>query len=60
MTSTMRGIYKSGKHVDNNQIINGIYNLMNLSDNRMVVIINNNNSAQVMNETDIKRYHNEF
>ena len=56
----MRGIYKSGKHVDNNQIINGIYNLMNLSDNRMVVIINNNNSAQVMNETDIKKYHNEF
>ena len=28
---------------------------MNLSDDRMVVIINNNISALVMNETDIKK-----
>ena len=28
---------------------------MNLSDDRMVVTINNNNSVQVMNETDIKK-----
>ena len=51
--STMKSIYKSEKNVDKTQVINGIYNLMNLSDDRMVVIINNNNSAQVMNETYI-------
>ena len=56
----MRGIYKSGKKEEKIQFINGIYNLMNLSDDKMVVNINNNNSAQVMNETDIRKYHNEF
>ena len=45
----MRGIYKSGKNVDI------IYNLMKLSDERMVVIIYNNNSVQVMNENDINK-----
>ena len=55
MTSKMRDIYKSGKHVVKSQVINGLYNLMNLSDDRMVVIINNNITAQVMNETDIKK-----
>ena len=45
----MRGIYKLGKNVDI------IYNLMKLSDERMVVIIYNNNSVQVMNENDIKK-----
>ena len=54
----MRGIYKSGKKLDKNEVINGIYNLMELSDDRMVVITNNNNSAQVMNENDIKKYQN--
>ena len=54
----MRGIYKSGKK--KKKKINNIYNLMNLCDDRMVVIINNNISAQVMNETDIKKYHNVF
>ena len=43
------------KNVDKNQVINGIYNLMNLRDDRMVVIKNNNNSAQVINESDIKK-----
>ena len=57
----MKSIYKSEKNVDKTQVINGIYNLMNLSDDRMVVIINNNNSAQVMNETYIyKKYQNVF
>ena len=50
----MRGIYKSGKKEEKIQFINGIYNLMNLSDDRMVVIINNNISALVMNKTGIK------
>ena len=31
----------------------GTYSLMNLSDNRMVAIININDSAQVMNEANI-------
>ena len=30
-----------------------MYNLMNLNDDSMVVIIKNNITAQVMNETDI-------
>ena len=53
--STMKSIYKSEKNVDKTQVINGIYNLMKLSDKRMVVIINNDSSAQVMNENDIKK-----
>ena len=51
----MRGIFKSGKNVDKNEVIIGIYNLMKLSDGRMIVIINYNNSAQVMNENDVKK-----
>ena len=60
ITSTMRGIYKSGKNVDKNEVINSIYNLMKLTDERMVVIINNNNSTQVMNENNIKKYQKVF
>ena len=56
----MRGIYKSGKNVDKNEVINSIYNLMKLTDERMVVIINNNNSTQVMNENNIKKYQKVF
>ena len=33
---------------------------MNFSDDRMVVIINNNILALVINETDIKKYQNVF
>ena len=47
----MRGINKSEKK----QVIQRIYNLMNHSDDSMVIIINNNITAQVMNETDIKK-----
>ena len=32
ITSTIKYIYKSGKHVDKNEVINGIYNLVKLSD----------------------------
>ena len=50
----MGDIYKSGKNEGKKkQVINSIYNLMNLSDNRMVIIINNNILRLVMNETDI-------
>ena len=56
----MRGIYKSGKNVDKNEVINSIYNLMKLTNERMVVIINNNNSTQVMNENNIKNYQKVF
>ena len=49
----MGDIYKLEKNKEKKQVINSIYNLMNLSDNRMVVIINNNILPLVMNETDI-------
>ena len=51
----MRGIYKSRKNVVKNQFINGVYNLQKLSDDRIVVIINNTISARVTNECDIKK-----
>ena len=35
------------------KVIQRMYNLMNLNDDSMVVIIKNNITAQVMNETDI-------
>ena len=49
----MGDIYKLEKNKEKKQVINSIYNLMNLSDNRMVIIINNNILPLVMNETDI-------
>ena len=38
------------------QVIQSIYNLMNLIDDSMVIIINNNITAQVINGTDIKKF----
>ena len=49
----MRGNYITGIF-KKTQIIQRIYNLMNLSVNSMVIIINNSISAQVMKEKNIK------
>ena len=46
----MIGKYKSGNNGIKGIIVNSIYNLMKLSDNRKLFIINKNNTATVMNE----------
>ena len=53
----MRCNYTSAKtsNEQKKQIIQTIYNLMNISVNSIVIILKNNISAQVMNEVDIKK-----
>ena len=46
----MRGNYKLGNNGIKRQVINNIYNLLKLRDDRKLFIINKNNTATVMNE----------
>ena len=46
----MRGNYKLGSNGIKRQVINNIYNLLKLRDDRKLFIINKNNTATVMNE----------
>ena len=50
----MRGKYKSGNNEKKGIVVNSIYNLMKLSDNRNVFIIYKNNTTTIINEKDIK------
>ena len=50
----MREKYKVGNNGIKKEVVNNIYNLMKLRDDRKVFFINKNNTATVMNEKDIK------
>ena len=50
----MREKYKVGNNGIRKEVVNNIYNLMMLSDDRKVFFIKNNHTATVMNEKDIK------
>ena len=50
----MREKYKVGNNEIRKEVVNNIYNLMMLSDDRKVFFIKNNHTATVMNEKDIK------
>ena len=54
ITNLMRGKYKSGNNEKKGIVVNSIYNLMKLSDNRNVFIIYKNNTTTIINEKDIK------
>ena len=50
----MREKYKVGNNGIKKEVVNNIYNLMKLRDDRKVFFINKNHTATVMNEKDIK------
>ena len=50
----MREKYKVGNNGIKKVVVNNIYKLMMLSDNRKVFFINKNHTATVMNKKDIK------
>ena len=50
----MRENYKVGNNGIKKEVVNNIYKLMILSDNRKVFFINKNHTVTVMNEKDIK------
>ena len=50
----MREKYKVGNNGIKKEVVNDIYNLMMLSDDRKVCFINKNHTATVMKEKDIK------
>ena len=54
ITNAMREKYKVGNNGIKKEVVNNIYNLMKLRDDRKVCFINKNNTATVMNEKDIK------
>ena len=52
--NVIRGKYKLRNNGIKRQVVNSIYNLMKIRDDRKVFIMNKNNTATVMNEKDIK------
>ena len=54
ITNVMREKYKVGNNGIRKEVVNNIYNLMMLSDDRKVFFIKNNHTATVMNEKNIK------
>ena len=50
----MREKYKVGNNGIKKEVVNNIYNLMKLRDDRKVFFINKHHTATVMNEKDIK------
>ena len=54
ITNVVREKYKVGNNGIKKEVVNNIYNLMKLRDDRNVFFINKNHTATVMNEKDIK------
>ena len=54
ISNVMRENYKVGNNGIKKEVVNNIYKLMILSDNRKVFFINKNHTVTVMNEKDIK------
>ena len=54
ITNVMREKYKVGNNGIKKEVVNNIYNLMNLRDDRTSFFVNKNYTATVMNEKDIK------